>query len=124
MLWIPTQARRSTLDMCSFGLLSLATPWNDVALGTSIALIVSYILIASILTTQLFRTPGVDPMGRIAASQMVYYLAIAAIIFVSAQIFTSSNTKLTIVDTVPAFLGEIHPGHTQGDNLYDGHDVT
>lgn len=81
--WIPTQVRRSTLRKCSFGLLSIVQPWSDIALGITIAFIVFYTLIASILATQLFRSTGVDTLERVATTQMVYYLAIATAVFVS-----------------------------------------
>ncbi|KUL82084.1 hypothetical protein ZTR_09764 [Talaromyces verruculosus] len=79
--WIPTRVRRSTLSTCSWGLLSIAKPWSEIALGITIAFIVFYTLIASILATQLFRSTGVDTMERVATTQMVYYLAIATAVF-------------------------------------------
>lgn len=79
--WIPTHVRRSKLAKCPFGLLSIVKPWSDVALGITIAFIVFYTLIALILAMQLLRSKDVDPMERIATSQMVYYLAIGTAIF-------------------------------------------
>ncbi|EEA18905.1 hypothetical protein EYB26_009668 [Talaromyces marneffei] len=81
LTYIPTHLRRSTLSECSLGLLSIVKPWSDIALGITIALIVFYTLIASILVTQLFRATGVDTMERVAATQMVYYLIIATAVF-------------------------------------------
>jgi hypothetical protein len=89
--WIPTQVRRSTLSKCSFGLLWIVDPWSDIALGITTAFIVFYTLIASILAAQLFRSTGVDTMERIAATQMVYYLAIATAVFVGLSHWDWSN---------------------------------
>ena len=90
MSWIPTRVRRSTISDCSWGLLSIAKPWSEIALGITIAFIVFYTLIASILATQLFRSTGVDTMERVATTQMVYYLAIATAVFVSILLWTRS----------------------------------
>ncbi|KAH8689666.1 hypothetical protein BGW36DRAFT_433668 [Talaromyces proteolyticus] len=82
LLWIPTRVRSSMTDTCPSALLFFVMPWADIAFGITIGIVVLSVLIALALTTQLLRTPVVNRAERLAASQMVYYLGITAVIFV------------------------------------------
>lgn len=81
--WIPTMVRSPIRDHCLADLLVFVFPWADIAFGLSLALIVSYLIITFTLTIQLYRTVEIERPERIAASRMVYYLVLGAIIFVS-----------------------------------------
>lgn len=70
-------------DRCVASLLIWASPWSDIAIILTSSLIFLYIVIALILTVQLVRTSKIEREERIAASRIVYYLAIGVAVFVS-----------------------------------------
>lgn len=70
-------------DRCLASLLLWASPWSDIAIVVTSSLIFLYIVLGLILTVQLVRTVKLEREERIAASRIVYYLALGVVVFVS-----------------------------------------
>jgi hypothetical protein len=75
--------RPRQLDRCLASLLLWAAPWSDFAIIITSTLIFFYIVIGITLAIQLVRTVKLAREERIAASRIVYYLAVGVAVFVS-----------------------------------------
>jgi hypothetical protein len=78
-------------DRCLASLLLWASPWSDIALILTSTLIFLYIVLGLTLTVQLVRTVKLEREERIAASRIVYYLAVGIAVFVSDRNFAWSD---------------------------------
>lgn len=81
--WIPTIGRKRTDAVCMADFIMFAAHWADVGLGINIGLIAGYCMLGSILAVQLIRASRLERDERIAASRVVYYLAIGVVLMVS-----------------------------------------
>ena len=81
--------------MCLGSLIWWASFWADFGVVINSVIIGLYVLTASIIAIQLYRTAELAREERIAASRTVYYLAVGTILMVSLDTpFLSDKTNI------------------------------
>jgi hypothetical protein len=95
LTWIPSHLRPFNRPHCLASLIWWAAPWSDFGVVITSALIGLYIVTASAIARQLFRTAKVDREERISASRTVYYLVVGTIMMVRI-IHSSGLIMLTL----------------------------
>jgi hypothetical protein len=90
--WIPTIVW-PMFNRCFGSLIWFIMRYDLLTLVLLIVLISSLLLLAAVISIQLMRNADVDLNERIAASRMVYYLLVTAVIYVSTEVRSIKNTS-------------------------------
>lgn len=90
--WIPTIVW-PMLNRCFGSLIWFIMRYDLLTLILLIVLVSLLLLLAAIISIQLMRTADVDLNERIAASRMVYYLLVTAVIYVSVKALLPKHTS-------------------------------
>jgi hypothetical protein len=80
--WVPSHVYKNPRNDCDASLTSWVMPWADIALFLNSIIVFLYLLTGFMIAYQLSRTAKIDRNERIAASRIVYYLAIGVVLMV------------------------------------------
>lgn len=103
-------------DRCLASLLLWASPWSDIAIILTSTLIFLYIVLGLTLTVQLVRTVKLEREERIAASRIVYYLAVGVAVFVSEP-----NRPRLFRSFADIIFEELYASILDTEHIIDGH---
>jgi hypothetical protein len=84
--WVPSHVYNNPKNDCDASLISWVMPWADIALFLNSIIVFLYLLTGFMIAYQLSRTAKIDRNERIAASRIVYYLAIEVVLMVGSSL--------------------------------------
>lgn len=103
LAWVPTRVREPGSDTCWAGILEYAFPWADLGLVVSFCLLISFVAVALGITFRMLRAHRLGAQERAEASQMVYYLVLGIVGYVS------ETEKKRIIGTLSSRRAGLHP---------------
>lgn len=102
LIWIPSRAREAEPDRCLANLIFFASTWSDFGVAINSLLVLAYLVLGSLITWKLYKTAQIDREERIAASRMVYYLAVGAFLMLFVLPFWANFVAGNFKSQAPA----------------------
>ena len=114
--WIPSFLLPAK-DICLGSLIWWTEKYSLIGLILGANIILTYVLSAAVITTQLLRTNKMDRDERIAATRVVYYLGVSSIIVVSIPPVSCEVSKMAVLTSLTCIgtcYSLLHPDRAQG----------